>query len=200
MKNYRCPFVIGPQGQCGCVLKGCSWTEHVTYIDVWSEWPISPPGEKKTLGEVFSFSPTYYYLVSIRFIADETKTSCTMSDCYNDIVMAVVCGSLMKIACTKIGIIFIPWPMPISNQRTIMMGTAIFFITTFLMKSLQCLCKFFEKNPHQICKKKGYSVVEVFIKITLKKTFHSSVSLSLINQELINLAIALYKEEIVVIV
>lgn len=89
--------------------------------------------------------------------------------------------------------------MPISNQRTIMMGTAIFFITTFLMKSLQCLCKFFEKNPH-LCKKKGYSVVEVFIKITLKKTFHSSVSLSLINQELINLAIALYKEEIVVIV
>lgn len=59
---------------------------------------------------------------------------------------------------------------------------------------------FRKKKPHQICKKKGYSVVEVFIKITLKKTFHSSVSLSLINQELINLAIALCKEEIVVIV
>lgn len=29
--------VCDPQGQCGCVLKGCSWTEHVTYIDVWSE-------------------------------------------------------------------------------------------------------------------------------------------------------------------
>lgn len=117
---------------------------HIHWCLVWMT--NKPTWRKKTLGEVFSFSPTYYYLVSIRFIADETKTSFTMSDCYNDIVMAVVCGSLMKIACTKIGIIFIPWPMPISNQRTIMMGTAIFFITTFLMKSLQCLCKFFEKK------------------------------------------------------
>lgn len=44
----------------------------------------------QTLGE--DFSPTYHYLVSIRFIADETKTSLTMSDRYNGSVMAVVCG------------------------------------------------------------------------------------------------------------
>lgn len=143
MKNYRCPFVFGPQGQCGCVLKGCSWTDHVTDIDVWFEWTISPPWKikKKT-----DFLPTYYYLVNIRFIADETKTFSTMSDRYNDIVMAVVCGSLMKIACTKIRIIFKPLPIPISNQRKIMIGRAIFFITTFLMKSIQCLWKFFEKK------------------------------------------------------
>lgn len=153
MKNYRCPFVIGPQGQRGCVLKGCSRTDHVTDIDVWFEWSISPPWKiKKTSGE--DFSPTYYYLVSIRFIADETKTFFTMSDRYNDIVMAVVCGSLMKIASTKIRIIFIPLPIPISNQRKIMMGTAIFFITTFLMKSLQCLCKFFEKKPTKFVRKR----------------------------------------------
>lgn len=113
-----------------------------------------PTWRKKTLGEVFSFSPTYYYLVSIRFIADETKTFFTMSDRYNDIVMTVVCGSLMKIASTKIRIIFIPLPIPISNQRKIMMGTAIFFITTFLMKSLQCLCKFFEKKPTKFVRKR----------------------------------------------
>lgn len=107
-------------------------------------WMINKPtlkNKKKT-----DFLPTYYYLVNIRFIADETKTFSTMSDRYNDIVMAVVCGSLMKIACTKIRIIFKPLPIPISNQRKIMIGRAIFFITTFLMKSIQCLWKFFEKK------------------------------------------------------
>lgn len=133
----------------------------------------------QTLGE--DSLPTYHYLVSIRFIADETKTSFTTNDRYNDSVMAVVCGSLMKIACTKIAIIFIPWPMPISNQSKIMRGTTTFFKTKFLMKCLQCFYKFFEKKKKTIqnIKKKGrqYSRSLFFILLNQIK-FQFLVSLS----------------------
>lgn len=124
----------------------------------------------QTLGE--DSLPTYHYLVSIRFIADETKTSFTTNDRYNDSVMAVVCGSLMKIACTKIAIIFIPWPMPISNQSKIMRGTKTFFKTKFLMKSLQCFYKFLEKKKKthpKYLRKKWDNIVEVYFLYYLTK-------------------------------
>lgn len=134
----------------------------------------------QTLGE--DSLPTYHYLVSIRFIADETKTSFTTNDRYNDSVMAVVCGYLMKIACTKIAIIFIPWPMPISNQSKIMRGTKTFFKTKFLMKSLQCFYKFLEKkkkNPSKIFKKKVRQYSRSLFFILLNQiTFQFLVSLS----------------------
>lgn len=42
--------MFGLQGFCGCVMKGYYWTNHVTDIDVWSEWPMSRPWEMTNFG------------------------------------------------------------------------------------------------------------------------------------------------------